>query len=238
MAVGYNPSIITDGLTYFVDPANTRSYSGSGLTLNGLIGGIGGTLVNGVGFTSANNGNSVFDGTNDFINIPDSNLLAFGFNPFSIDFWLYSTYSYPGSGVVYRTILSSYDNYNGVYNTYFYLGLFNNSGYGLTNTVGFLDSSGNYFNVNFGVNIITNQWTHVVFTRSGNNLICYKNGSFFASESRANNFSGTRNARIGGGVDQINTFQGSISSMRIYNRALSAQEILQNFNATRYRYGI
>lgn len=238
MAVGYNPSIITDGLTYFVDPANTRSYSGSGLTLNGLIGGIGGTLVNGVGFTSANNGNFVFDGTNDFINIPDSNLLAFGTNPFSIDFWLYSSYSYPGSGVVYRTILSSYDNYNGVYNTYFYLGLFNNSGYGLTNTVGFLDSSGNYFNVNFGVNIITNQWTHVVFTRSGNNLICYKNGSFFASESRANNFSGTRNARIGGGVDQINTFQGSISSMRIYNRALSAQEILQNFNATRYRYGI
>ena len=238
MAVGYNPSIVSDGLTYFVDPANTRSYSGSGLTLNGLIGGIGGTLVNGVGFTSTNNGNFVFDGTNDFINIPDSNLLAFGTNPFSIDFWLYSSYSYPGSGVVYRTILSSYDNYNGVYNTYFYLGLFNNSGYGLTNTVGFLDSSGNYFNVNFGVNIITNQWTHVVFTRSGNNLICYKNGSFFASESRANNFSGTRNARIGGGVDQINTFQGSISSMRIYNRALSAQEILQNFNATRYRYGI
>ena len=238
MAVGYNPSIITDGLTYFVDPANKRSYSGSGLTLNGLIGGIGGTLVNGVGFTSTNNGNFVFDGTNDFINISDSNLLAFGTNPFSIDFWLYSSYSYPGSGVVYRTILSSYDNYNGVYNTYFYLGLFNNSGYGLTNTVGFLDSSGNYFNVNFGVNIITNQWTHVVFTRSGNNLICYKNGSLFASESRANNFSGTRNARIGGGVDQVNTFQGSISSMRIYNRALSAQEILQNFNATRFRYGI
>ena len=238
MAVGYNPSIITDGLTYFVDPANTRSYSGSGLTLNGLIGGIGGTLVNGVGFTSTNNGNFVFDGTNDFINIPDSNLLAFGTNPFSIDFWLYSTYSYPGSGVNYRTILSSYDNYNGVYNTYFYLGLFNNSGYGFTNTVTFLDSAGNGMGPSFGANININQWTYVAFTRSGNGLISYKNGVQSYVQSYANNYSGTRNARIGGGVDQISSFQGSISALKIYNRALSSTEILQNYNATRKRFGL
>ena len=238
MGIISGANLIDNGLVYSLDAANFRSYSGSGLTSNALVGGIGATLVNGVGFTSSNGGSFVFDGTNDYINIPDSNLLAFGTNPFSIDFWLYSTYSYPGSGIVYRTILSSYDNYNGAYNTYFYLGLFNNSGYGLTNTVGFLDSSGNYFNVNFGVNIITNQWTHITFTRSGNNLICYKNGLYFASESRANNFSGTRNARIGGGVDQVNTFQGSISSLGIYNRTLSAQEIKQNYNATKKRYGL
>ena len=238
MGIISGANILSDGLIYSLDAANFRSYSGSGLISNALVGGIGATLVNGVGFTSSNGGSFVFDGTNDYINIPDSNLLAFGTNPFSIDFWLYSTYSYPGSGIVYRTILSSYDNYNGAYNTYFYLGLFNNSGYGLTNTVGFLDSSGNYFNVNFGVNIITNQWTHITFTRSGNNLICYKNGLYFASESRANNFSGTRNARIGGGVDQVNTFQGSISSLGIYNRTLSAQEIKQNYNATKKRYGL
>ena len=238
MGIISGANLIDNGLVYSLDAANFRSYSGSGLISNALVGGIGATLVNGVGFTSSNGGSFVFDGTNDYINIPDSNLLAFGTNPFSIDFWLYSTYSYPGSGIVYRTILSSYDNYNGAYNTYFYLGLFNNSGYGLTNTVGFLDSSGNYFNVNFGVNIITNQWTHITFTRSGNNLICYKNGLYFASESRANNFSGTRNARIGGGVDQVNTFQGSISSLGIYNRTLSAQEIKQNYNATKKRYGL
>ena len=236
MAVGYNPSIITDGLTYFVDPANTRSYSGSGLTINGLIGGIGGTLVNGVGFTSTNNGNFVFDGTNDFINIPDSNLLAFGTNPFSIDFWIYSTYVHSG-GALYRTILSSYDNYNGVYQTYFYLGLFNN-GSTLNNLVSFLNSASGNLMGSLGTNINTNQWTYVAFTRNGNGLNSYKNGVLASTQASANDFSGTRNARIGGGVDQISTFQGSISALKIYNRALSAQEILQNFNATRYRYGI
>ena len=65
MAVGYNPSIVSDGLVFYIDAANSRCYSGSGITVNGLLGGIGGTLVNGVGFTSSNNGSFIFDGTND-----------------------------------------------------------------------------------------------------------------------------------------------------------------------------
>jgi hypothetical protein len=44
MAVGYNPSIVSDGLVYFIDPANLRSYSGSGVTVNGLMSGLGATL--------------------------------------------------------------------------------------------------------------------------------------------------------------------------------------------------
>ena len=73
MAVGYNPSIVSDGLVFFLDPANKRSYSGSGLTANGLVGGIGGALVNGVGFTSSNNGSFFFDGSNDYAAIENIN---------------------------------------------------------------------------------------------------------------------------------------------------------------------
>ena len=65
MAVGYNPSIVSDGLVFYIDAANLRSYSGSGVTANGLIGGINGTLVNGVGFTSSNNGSFVFTDISD-----------------------------------------------------------------------------------------------------------------------------------------------------------------------------
>ena len=65
MGLKHHPRIVTNGLVMYVDASNTRSYSGSGLTANGLIGGIGGTLVNGVGFTSTNNGIFTFDGTND-----------------------------------------------------------------------------------------------------------------------------------------------------------------------------
>ena len=84
MAVGYNPSIVSDGLVFFLDAANTRSYSGSGNTANGLIGGINGTLVNGVGFTSSNNGSFVFDGTNDYVDFPsytpDANTISIWVN--------------------------------------------------------------------------------------------------------------------------------------------------------------
>jgi hypothetical protein len=225
-----------DGLILSLDAGNLRSYSGSGNTAFGLVGGIGGTLINGTGFSSTNGGSFIFDGTNDYINVSDSNLLAFGTNPFTIDFWLYSIYVHSGDAL-YRTILSSYDNYNGIYQTYLFLGLFNN-GSTLNNFVSFLNSESGNLMGSYGANINVNEWTNLTFTRSGNNLICYKNGVLVSSQNAVNNFSGTRNARIGGGVEQVNTFQGSLPSFKIYNRALSAQEIKQNYNATKKRYGL
>lgn len=236
MGISAGPSGVSDGLVFQLDAANLRSYSGSGNTANGLISGIGGTLVNGTGFSSTNNGSFFFDGTNDYIEVSNSNLLTFGTNPFTIDFWLYSTYVHSG-GALYRTILSSYDNYNGIYQTYFFLGLFNN-GSTLNNFVSFLNSQSGNLMLPLGANINVNEWTNVTFTRLDNNLVCFKNGVSVSTAVSTNNFSGTRNARIGGGVEQVNTFQGSISSMKIYNRPLSATEIQQNFNAMRERYNL
>ena len=235
MGVIAGVNAVNDGLIFTIDAANFRSYSGSGNTANGLIGGIGGTLVNGVGFGTTNNGYFIFDGTNDYIEVSDSNLLAFGTNPFTIDFWLYSTYIYPGSGTIYRTILSNYLDYQGVFATFFYLGLFNN-GSTLINFVSFLNSSSGNLMGSLGANINANEWTNVNFTRSGDNLICYKNGVLVSTVVSTNNFSGTRNARIGGGVASVNTFQGSLPSFKIYNRALSAAEVRQNYNSAKRRY--
>ena len=66
MGIDYNNIIVSDGLVFYIDAANPRCYSGTGLTANGLVGGIGATLINGVGFTSSNNGSFIFDGTNDY----------------------------------------------------------------------------------------------------------------------------------------------------------------------------
>ena len=69
MGIDIGPIEATDGLVFHLDAGNTRSYSGSGITSNGLISGIGGTLINGLGFTSTNGGSFVFDGTNDYFDI-------------------------------------------------------------------------------------------------------------------------------------------------------------------------
>ena len=226
-------NIVSDGLTFNLDSANSSLYSGVGNTIFNLSG-TGATLVNGVQFTNLNSGSFVFDGTNDYIDVSNPNLLAFGTNPFTIDLWLYSTYVYPGSGYNYGTILTSYTNYNSDFGTYFYLALFKNAA-GLNNIVSFLDSTGNFMGV-FGANINVNEWTNITFTRSGNNLVCYKNGVSVSIHSSSNNFSGTRNARIGGGVVSINTFQGSIPLIKVYNRTLTPTEIQQNYNASKNRF--
>ena len=70
MGIAYNTSQVTDGLVFAIDAANPRSYSGSGITVNGLVSGLGGTLINGAGFTSTNSGSFVFDGTNDYMYLP------------------------------------------------------------------------------------------------------------------------------------------------------------------------
>ena len=75
MGVKAGPRIVQNGLILDVDAAVPRSYSGSGLTANGLIGGIGGTLVNGVGFGTTNNGFFTFDGSNDYINFGNNSTL-------------------------------------------------------------------------------------------------------------------------------------------------------------------
>ena len=231
-------NIVTNGLVFNIDSANQNSYSGIGNTVYDLSGlGSTGTLTNGPTFSALKSGSIVFDGTNDFINIPNTNLLTFGTNPFSIEFWMYSTYVYPGSGTLYKTILSNYSDYNGDFGSYFYLGLFNLNNSTLQNKVGVLDHTGNFLDFSFSVTVAPNQWTHITLTRNGSSFIWYKDGTLQVSASVAsNNFSGVRTSKIGGGVSSVGSFTGSLPSLRIYNKTLSASEVLQNYNATKSRY--
>ena len=90
MGIKVGPKIVKDGLVFHLDAANTRCYSGSGLTAYELkTGGIGGTFVNGTGFGTTNLGYFIFDGTNDFIQVP-VNYIPTG-NEVTICLWNYGT---------------------------------------------------------------------------------------------------------------------------------------------------
>ena len=102
MGTKYNPRVATNGLSVYFDSANTRSYIGSGTTVNGLISGIGFTLTNGVGFGTTVTNYFIFDGVDDNIPfyVPDvgtilsiemwariksfSNGMPFGFNQYDV----------------------------------------------------------------------------------------------------------------------------------------------------------
>ena len=216
MGVKVGPRIIQNGLILDVDAAVPRSYSGTGLTANGLIGGIGGTLVNGTGFGTTNNGFFIFDGTNDYINFGNSSTLQQSTG--SLSAWTKA--SSPGSG--YRGIIAK----QGAYGLFY------------TDSVLVAYDWAADTPRSTGINIADNTWKNVVLTyQSGvsNGTKIYINGisvltTTITIQSQVANL-------FGGAEANANQFAScQISSFNMYSRVLTAQEVLHNYNATKGRY--
>jgi hypothetical protein len=216
MGVKAGPRIVQNGLILDVDAAVPRSYSGTGLTANGLIGGIGGTLVNGVGFGTTNNGFFTFDGTNDYINFGNSSTLQQTSG--TISAWAKT--SAPGGS--YRGIIAKQGAY-GLFYTDSVLVAYDWAADAPRST---------------GVNIADNTWKNVVLTyQSGvsNGTRIYINGVSVLTTTIT---IGSQIANLFGGAE-ANAGQYAacqISLFNMYNRALSAQEVLQNYNTTKGRF--
>jgi hypothetical protein len=219
MAIGYNPLIITDGLVMYIDAANTRSYSGSGLTANGLGSAIGGTLVNGVSFTSSNSGVFVFDGSNDYINFGNSSAVQQSSGTLSA----WAKTSAPGGS------------FRGIITKQYAYGLF----YADSVLVTYDWSTG--VTRSTGLNVADGNWKNVVLTyQSGvtNGTKVYLNGVSVLTTTIT--ISNQASGNLFGGAEANASQYAScqISSFNMYNRALTAQEVLQNYNSTKKRYGL
>jgi len=234
MALQHSPSIITDGLVLYLDAANPRSYPGAGTTWTDLSGnGNNGTLVNGVGYNSDNGGSLVFDGSNDIVNLNEN-----------IDFditepWSFSLWISPNFTGQWRHILSKDNgttNCSWMFhssNIFSWYQSFHNSTAYIWYTSG----------MTLGNTIPTNQFSELTITCSPVDadrtyFIAYLNGSekstttfTWSPINRTQTFN-----RIGGVSTRF--FLGNLAATKIYNRALTPQEVQQNFNALRNRYGI
>lgn len=247
MGLEHSPLVATDGLIFYLDAANTRSYSGSGLTVNGLVG-IGGTLINGVGFTTSNSGSFFFDGTNDYISTGNIDLSTT--NKITVSCWVkilnYREVS-NSSNIVFEFssnfnssstgFVAAFADGSAVYSSLFpiALGVRGNSGYDLA-----------AFSKTLVNDLAWHNWT-CIFDKSlssGNENILYIDGILRTSilnpmtADNSNNFASDK-LYIGNRGDGNNIAgNANISDFKIYNRALTAQEIIQNFNATKRRYGL
>ena len=219
MGIAYNTSIATDGLVFHLDAANIRSYVGSGNTSYSLNNNITLALNNGVGFTSTNQGSFVFDGTNDWINVPSNPVFAF--NNFTFTSWFKS---------------SDKSRYNDVISRYS-LGIVAVQIYSEITNGRLIFDVGSDRLTDTSSDIVNGVWNYVTARRSSGNLEVFINGirsNFIVSTS--NGFIDADRWRIGT-TNAIADFANcNISQVQFYNRALSAQEILQNYNATKGRY--
>jgi hypothetical protein len=228
MGLGHSPTIITDGLVFSLDAANPRCYSGSGTSSNSLIGGIGATLINGVGFTSTNNGYFSFDGSNDYIDFGnDSSLSAIGGNSnVTASAWVYYT-AYGGGGQPYSVITVK---------GFPWTWLLEN----LSNTFSFRISAGGAdVRVSDTSTHLLNTWYNVVGTYDGANMRIYVNGVLKNTRAQTGTLgTNTITAKIGTYQGTNYNLTGRIAQVQIFNKALSATEVRQNYNATKRRYGL
>ena len=248
MGAAVGPNVVEDGLVLALDAGNTQSYPGSGTILTDLTGSNNGT-IDGSTHNSGDGGYFIFDGTNDNIKIPytaDSNIsdaLFNGSNNFTVEFWFNADNLPSDGGTDYRKSQVLLGGGGRAFAIVFGDSLDDKE-------VGVRMSMGSYTSpVGSGANSINNNtWYNVIITYdSSSGFVLYLNGEQKSTSSTTGNIGtqefDTSNKIIGClSDDTVSTtrrdrfFDGKISICRIYNKVLTASEVLQNYNAIKGRY--
>lgn len=231
MGIAYNPSIATNGLVLYLDAANNRSYPGTGTAWTDLCGsGKNGTLINmnESNFSPLNSGIFTFDGTNEVINF-GTGATFFPMQNFTMDLWFRCDGTTPTTGRV--------------------PGLFGWT-YGLrvvlySNFIVYTLDNGTLFEEIYSpstYSFYTSLWNNVVVQANSTSMTLYLNSNLV--QTKATTWSGStrwpgNSVNLGRDNNDVDLyFRGAMSCFKIYNRVLNSNEISQNFNALRGRFGI
>ena len=233
MSFNFSPKTVTDGLLMYLDAGNTKSYAVGATAWNNISRNDNyGVLTNGPTFSSANGGSIAFDGVDDFVSLTKSpEWFPMSTTEFTLDVWAKTTGLPTGnvSGLVSLTFgitLSIIKIGGGVY-----FRVYDNSLLELNN----LSST--------GINCGDGNWHHIVATNDGLTSKIYIDGIFnnsmsapFYGDVPSVWYNSTYGLGVEANITATTKLVGNISNVKIYSRALSAEEILQNFNATKTRF--
>ena len=241
-----DPNLVTDGLILHYDFSNHNSYPGSGDTVYDLVGGQNGTLYNSPTYSTDKGGYLDLSGSDDYIQVPNSKTIRWD-QPHSIEFWMYPL----GTGDSSQNLLEA--DYNGNIRIQF-----DKSDYGSQGRIEvWLESSDISGDDNRAHNrwCVQKEWHHVVVTRTNEIGTVWVDGKLDDGTARPNvnstqdtktnstqpleqadDYAG--NVFIGRFISGAGTenFDGYIALFSLYQKALSKDEVLQNYNAWKGRY--
>jgi hypothetical protein len=232
-------NIIRNGLVLALDAGSQNSYVSGSTIWNDLSGnGNSGSLVNGPTFNSSNGGNLVFNGSNQYVSSSVGTSLDIGTTG-SVTLSCWVKYSTPASNY---TGLVAKGSSSGVISGFQML-LYTNKlscelGNGASTFLGPLTGLLGTTTLNTG------QWFNTVLTinRGNNTVSAYVNGVLESFQTNAavstNNLTTSFNVLIATERDATLFLNGNVANAQIYNRALSADEIQQNYNATKSRFNL
>jgi hypothetical protein len=222
------PNIVVDGLVLALDAANTKSYVSGSTAWNDLSrGGNNGTLINGPTFNTGSGGNIVFDGVDDYVNTT-----YFGS---STSDYTFSVWYNPLNSVSTTPLTRGRDGMGSGWS----LLLGSDSSVGNRYRAGVVTGFGGYVAYS-NTSLILNKWVYLTGVWiSSNSINLYVNGIFNNTVSvPGNNLRTSTDGWVLGSITTSFYTNIQIASTQIYNRILSAQEILQNYNATKTRFGL
>lgn len=227
------PNVVTDGLVLYLDAANTKSYPGTGTVWYDLSGnGYGGNLEGGLTYTNNPDkfNTNVTDVTTDNRLSTSSQITFADTSEYTFDFFI----------KLRSSAQSTYHSLTGRGSTHPWLSITPTNTTGQLWNIRYRQSDGVYINssnINYD---IQNNWANIVLSvKSNRNVDIYLNSNYIETISPTSTLFYVN--RLGGGYYSSNSYyclQGYISTCRLYNKSLTTQEILQNFNATKNRYGL
>ena len=215
--------IVSDGLVFNIDAANRASYPKTGTTVTDTIGSINGT-ISGASFETINNGVFSFDGSDDYIDFGNPTELQIT-GILTISFWFKST------NTGYQFLVSKDDGTNscfgiGLRQQKIYATIYSSGLTDIQTTTTWVD--GNWHNVVF---VFTPSTSMEIFVDGNSEVI--ETTSIPASIDND-----SVNLNIGRRVNSSRYYTGIIPNTQIYNRALSSNEVLHNYNALKSRFGL
>jgi hypothetical protein len=216
-------SVVTTGLQLYLDAGQAASYPGSGTTWTDLSGnGRTGTLTNGPTYSSADGGSIVFDGTDDFVQCSGSVTATAA----TFVAWIRRN----GTQGTYDGILFS----RGTNVTGMNFQASNQLGYHWNNAV-------NTYTWQSGLTVPDLTWCMVavsVTSTSATAYLCQSSGITSAINTVSHTSTTLDDIKIGQEDFGGRFFNGNIAIAQLYNTALSAEQVAQNFAADRARFGL
>jgi len=228
MGFNYSPKIVTDGLVMYLDAANSRSYPGSGTTWRDLSrGGNAGTLV----------GNPTYSNNPGFFTFSANRNVSTALSNISLSAATFIAWVYPTqTQAQYTGIIFNRTGFGGSTALATGMNLFTN------NSIGYhwVDTN---FSWNSGLTIPNNQWSMIVMSinsTAATAYLCQSSGITTATNTTSHPPISGLNFFIAcdPGFTADRAFIGRIATSMIYNRALSATEIQQNYNTQKPRFGL
>lgn len=226
------PQIVTSDLVFYLDAGNTKSYPGTGTTWYNRASSDGvfynANAINSPTFSSLNNGTIVFDGVNSYYqSTATTNSVGMIGGNFTVNVWYYTDAGYTSSVIGQSGCMFASDTEplsGGSYQM-----LFRSSNLYVS-----------FYANDQSIPHIPSQWFMFTHTYNFTTKISkvYRNGVLLNTITRTIDLTTTGFIKIGRGIFGANYFNGRIPIVQIYKRDISDAEVLQNFNATRSRFGI